>query len=110
MPDSQSHRKPVKYYHEPGDLYELTFSCYRRMPLLSNDRWRKWLAESLGEAAEAYAFDLIAFVLMPEHVHWLVRQIRQETAADDISLFLAAGKRPVSQNVKAPGAPVWRKR
>ena len=23
------HRRRVKHYHEPGDLHELTFSCYR---------------------------------------------------------------------------------
>ena len=30
------HRKTVRRFHEPGDLHELTFSCYRRMPLLAN--------------------------------------------------------------------------
>jgi len=28
------HRKQVRHYREPGCLHELTFSCYRRMPLL----------------------------------------------------------------------------
>ena len=40
------YRKLVKHYHEPGDLHELTFSCFQRMQLLVNDEWRKWLAES----------------------------------------------------------------
>jgi S-DNA-T family DNA segregation ATPase FtsK/SpoIIIE len=26
-----SHRKRVKHYHEPGQIHELTFSCYRRL-------------------------------------------------------------------------------
>ena len=26
----------MRHYHEPGDLHELTFSSYRRMPLLTN--------------------------------------------------------------------------
>jgi len=39
--------KRVKHYHEPGDLHELTFSCYRRMPLLTNDAWPAYLAESI---------------------------------------------------------------
>ena len=32
------HRKLVRHDHEPGELHELTFSCYRRMPHRSSDR------------------------------------------------------------------------
>jgi len=39
------HRKQVRHFHEPGDHHGLTFSCYRRMPLLTNDEWR-----TLGES------------------------------------------------------------
>ena len=46
------HRKTFRRYHEPGDLHELTFSCYRRMALLTNDRWRKHLARSINAALE----------------------------------------------------------
>ncbi len=31
------HPKTVKRFHEPGDCHELTFSCDRRIPLLTND-------------------------------------------------------------------------
>jgi hypothetical protein len=41
------HRKPVRRCHEPCDCHELTFSCNRRMPLLTNHVWRRLLAESL---------------------------------------------------------------
>ena len=36
MPSSTPHRKRIRHYHEPGELHECTFSCYR-MPLLTND-------------------------------------------------------------------------
>jgi putative transposase len=42
-----------------------------------------------------------AFVFMPEHVHLLIWPTRSDTAAEDISTFLAAVKRPVSRQVKA---------
>ncbi|MEI8382674.1 MAG: hypothetical protein WCJ09_21260 [Planctomycetota bacterium] len=50
------HRKLIRHFHEPGDLHELTFSCYRRMPLLTNDAWRKLLCESVDQAAERWNF------------------------------------------------------
>ena len=61
------HRKRIRHFHEPGDFHELTFSCYKRMPLLTNDLWRRLLAESIDEAADARQFHLNAFVFMPEH-------------------------------------------
>ncbi len=39
------HRKKVKHSQEPGNPRELTFSCYRRMRLLTNDLWREMLTE-----------------------------------------------------------------
>src|SRR5262245_23843368 len=69
---SRKHRKKVKHFHNPGDLHELTFSCYQRLPLLTNDVWRKILSRSIDEANREEAIDLVAFVYMPEHVHLLV--------------------------------------
>jgi putative transposase len=47
MGKRQGHRKRVKHYHDPGHVHELTFSCYHRWPLLTNDAWRKILAENI---------------------------------------------------------------
>lgn len=89
--------KTIKHYHEPGDLHELTFSCYRQMKLLTNDAWLRYLARSIDEAGEQFRFQLVAFVFMPEHVHLLVHPLDREPAIDD---YLAAVKRPVSADVK----------
>jgi putative transposase len=101
MPHSR-HRKTVRHYHEPGHLHELTFSCYRRLPLLTNDSWQFELARSIDRAGEAAQIDLLAFVFMPEHVHLLV-QSQVPTAA--ISSYLAKIKRPFSTWVKGKLRP-----
>jgi REP element-mobilizing transposase RayT len=89
--------KTIQHYHEPGDLHEFTFSCYRQMKLLTNDGWRKYLSRSVDEAGEQFRFDLAAFVFMPERVHLLVLPLDKEP---NIPGFLAAVKRPVSADVK----------
>ena len=66
------HRKRVRHYDEPGDCHELTFSCYRRLPLLTNDGWREMLSRSIDRAMLGHRYRLVAFVYMPEHVHLLV--------------------------------------
>ena len=80
-----AHRKTVKRFHEPGDCHELTFWCYRRIPLLTNDEWRQLLAESLDRAVHGQSYRLIASVFMPEHVHILIQPTSHEVRMD---LFL----------------------
>ena len=91
------HRKTIRHFHEPGDLHELTFSCYRRMPLLTNDDWREKLCRSIDKAVTRWNFRLVAFVLMPEHVHLLVYPT---TAIVEIDNLLSAIKQPYSVKIK----------
>jgi putative transposase len=97
MHASGPHRKLVKHYHEPGDLHELTFSCYHQLPLLTNDSWREQLARSLDEAGKECELQLAAFVFMPEHVHLLVVPTGSDPAIDR---YLARIKQPFSKWVK----------
>ena len=43
--------KRVKSYNTPGHAHELTFSCFRRLPLLNRDRTRQWLLDAIEQAA-----------------------------------------------------------
>ena len=95
---SQPHRKTIKHYHEPGHLHELTFSCYRRLPLLTNNEWKTKLSRCIDKAGEEESFQLAAFVFMPDHVHLLVVP---ETSDANISRYLARLKQPFSKYVKS---------
>lgn len=97
MGNTQPHRKLVKHYHEPGDLHELTFSCYHRLPLLTNDHWRRQLAHCIDEAGNQTGIQLAAFVFMPEHVHLLVAPTSSEP---EIDCYLALIKQPFSKSIK----------
>ncbi len=66
-------RKIRKRLDQPQDARELTFSCYCGHRFLSRDRTRRWFVEELGAARNAWPVDLWAWVIMPEHVHLLVR-------------------------------------
>jgi REP-associated tyrosine transposase len=92
------HRKQVRHFDQPSDAHFLTFSCYQRLPLLSKDRTRKWLAESIERARTKHSFDLWAWVIMPEHVHLL---IYPSDAEYNMSRILSAIKRPVGERAIA---------
>ncbi len=89
------HRKTVQHYHEPGDCHELTFSCCRRAPLLTNDPWRRLLAKQIDSANLRHNFHLVAFVFMSEHLHLLV----YPTGGSEVRDLLKAIKRPFSHRI-----------
>jgi putative transposase len=68
---SRPHRKSVEHY-DNGEPHFLTFSCYRRMKLLSKDRTRQWFVDALESARSKHGFHLWAWVIMPEHIHLLL--------------------------------------
>jgi putative transposase len=94
------HRKRVKHFHEPGDLHELTFSCYDRRPLLDDDWRREQFCRSIDAAMISQNFRLVAFVLMPEHLHLLVYPLNHKPENVRIDNLLSALKRPFSYRVK----------
>jgi putative transposase len=91
------HRKRIRHFHEPGDIHELTFSCYQRRPLLTNNPWRARLSRCLDEACEKLGCHLAAFVYMPEHLHLLVWGLRKK---EDVSEFLKNVKQPFSKQAR----------
>ena len=90
-------RKQIKHFHEPGDCHELTFSCYQNKALLTYADWNLMLCQSIDRALVRYELGLIAFVIMPNHVHLLVYSKQQECQIDR---FLFAVKRPFSYRIK----------
>ena len=55
-----------------GELHFITFSCYRRLPLLDSVRDRNIFVQILGEVRDRYGCALVGYVVMPEHVHVLI--------------------------------------
>ncbi len=62
----------LRRYYGKGDLHFITFSCYRRLPLLKSARARDVFVRELE-------FQLVGYVVMPEHVHLLVSEPRKGT-------------------------------
>ena len=70
MPDRR--RKTKVSYDIPGHAHFVTFSCFDRLSLLSRDRSRGWLIDSLEQMRKLHNVAIWAYVLMPEHVHLLL--------------------------------------
>jgi len=67
-------RNPLERRYGQGDLHFITFSCVRRCPMLGESAVRDHFVRILDEVRTRYAFPLIGYVVMPEHVHLLINE------------------------------------
>ena len=117
------HRSPLRRFYGQGDLHFITTSCYRRKPLLGTARARDVFLRCLEKIRRLYRFDVIGFVVMPEHVHLLlgepergnpsvVMQALKQAVAS--KLLRPRKKRRSSQielwNDEVPGDHFWQRR
>ena len=70
-----------------NDLHFITFCCYQRRPLLRSVRARNLVVRILGEVRARYAFSLVGYVIMPEHVHLLISESPSASPARIIQVF-----------------------
>lgn len=88
--------KGLKRYYGHDHLHFLTFSCYRRLPLLNTMRARNLFVHALDKIRERYKFLLVGYVVMPNHVHLLISESAQATP----SVVLKVLKQRVSRDLR----------
>ena len=59
----------LKHYDNTGTARFVTFSCYKKRPLLIDERAKEILISEIQKAREKYCFKIIGYVIMPNHVH-----------------------------------------
>jgi len=57
-----------------GHWHFITFSCYQRRPLLKNAHAREIFLRELTKVRDEFGFQLLGYVVMPEHVHLLMSE------------------------------------
>jgi putative transposase len=99
--------KGLVRYQKCGVFHFLTFSCYRRMPLLARDTAYQVFERELEAVRRRYGFVVAGYVLMPEHVHLLVG----EPGVSSLATVLQVLKQNTSRKLKSPGqAQFWQRR
>ena len=93
-------------YQKEGDDHFITFSCYRREPYLNTPHSRDIFLDSLELTRQRYNFDVLGYVVMPEHVHLLVG----EPIDREIPLFRALQSLKLSVSKRLTRRPFWQTR
>jgi len=98
--------------HRSGEAHFITFSCYRRRPLLAQLRMEGSFLRALETMRGRFRFYVFGYVVMPEHVHLLI----SEPADGALSKVMQLLKTAVSidargQHARAAGTmPFWQAR
>ncbi len=99
--------KDLVRYQKSGAFHFLTFSCYRRLPLLARLGAYHLFETELEAVRRKYEFVVAGYVLMPEHVHLLVGEPRRST----LSVALQVLKQKTSRKLKGKAnQPFWQPR
>ena len=112
----------LKRYQEARDLHFITFSCYRRQPLLhpslrksGANRGPRLLASpramhqfevALEWSRRQYDFYVIGYVVMPEHVHLLISEPERGTLASAVQAI----KQSVARRLLGDSPHFWQAR
>lgn len=76
----------IRHYGH-GHLHFITFSCFRRLPLLRSIRARNTFVEILNQVRDRFGFSLVGYVVMPEHVHLLISEPARGTPSTVIQVL-----------------------
>lgn len=93
----------------PAGVRFVTFSCFRRLPLLHHSRVYEVFASALRAAHELGEFELYAWVAMPEHVHLLMRPRERCDLARPLRRMKMSVAKRVLERWKELNAPILAK-
>lgn len=86
--------KKITRFNVPGHVHELTFSCFRNQSFFDSEIARTFFIDGLEKAKLKHCFKILAYVIMPDHVHILIFPEKEQYS---ISKILAGIKLPVSR-------------
>jgi REP element-mobilizing transposase RayT len=91
----------IRHYGR-GHLHFITFTCYRRLPLLRSVRARNVFVDLLGQVRDRYGFSLVGYVVMPEHIHLLISEPVKATPSTVIQVLKQRVSRRLRRKKRRP--------
>jgi putative transposase len=103
-------------FYGGNDLHFLTFSCYQRRPFFNCESRCDLFLQILERVRRRYRLVVLAYVVMPEHVHLLVNEPQRATLSTAIqalklgfvrSIQCARGESIVATPMSRKGNETW---
>jgi putative transposase len=87
-------------------LHFITFTCYRRQSFLNTTHAKNVFERSLEQTRRSYRFEVIGYVVMPEHVHVLLSEPERAT----LSRAIQSLKQSASRKLNGHHGHFWQAR
>jgi REP-associated tyrosine transposase len=105
--------KGLRRFYGGGDLHFITCSCYQRKPFLGSASRRDLFLKIFEEVRQKYEFQVVGYVIMPEHIHLLIGEPDERSVAVAMQVLkqrvsrqcLARGRSRSPQDAAPP--PFW---
>ncbi|RTE65225.1 transposase [Amphritea opalescens] len=92
-------------YSEPGRIYLVTFVTFQRKPIFNDFILGRKLVDVIRKESEFT--DTLAFVVMPDHVHWLL-QLKSKSLSDTLKTVKSLSSREIKR-LRAVSGIIWQK-
>ncbi|WP_456417348.1 REP-associated tyrosine transposase [Thiolapillus sp.] len=93
-------------YNIPGGIYLITTTTHRRQRLFSDFSPARRMARQFARRDLCAGVELLAWVLMPDHVHWLV-QLQGDTSLAQWTTRMKSGSARRFNQATGHQGPVW---
>ena len=93
---------------EPGRIYLITTVAYRRASTFADFHLARCAIHQLRKADNYGQCRTLAYVLMPDHLHWLV-ELRKGELSNLVGRFKAAAASAVNRAAGTPGLARWQR-
>ena len=98
--------KGLRRYYGAGHLHFITTSCFQRRALLGTPRRRDLLVKTLEEVRQRYHFVVVGYVVMPEHVHFLLGEPERGNPSVVMQVLKQRYARALLRKTKQPRSPL----
>jgi putative transposase len=96
----------LKRFQQSGQTHFVTFCCYRRRESFADALAKHTFEVALERVRRSFQLCVYGYVVMPEHVHLLISEPREETLADALKSL----KQGVSRRLIDGATHFWQKR
>jgi REP element-mobilizing transposase RayT len=107
MDRPHSHRLRLGRHSEPGRIYLLTTVTHQRSPLFADFHAGRLVVRAMRQRHRAGDVSSLAFVVMPDHVHWLIELGAGCTLAALMRTFKSYTARELNVLHNQPDRCVW---
>ena len=93
----------------PGQIYLVTAVTYKRRPFFNEISTGRLVVQELIRSARFGTAETLAFVIMPDHFHWLLSlgsHCSLSTVVSGVKSYSAIG---INRMLSRQGAPVWQR-